>query len=539
MLEEAGVMEGSSMNRVFIATSLFFVLAAVGCAGGSSTNTPIPAASRSAIGLPHAVGRMQLASAPITTSGGAACGGSVSVSVSVLCFGPSGSKATIDFSVGQLGPFGLPPMRCSGVMWEATSQTYAPTAGLARGRAPRALGGPYYCDTSTSSSLSVTASESVGAVTIAHAYGTYTVCFDLPINPCAPSAVAGPTISIVTTAPSSGGGGGGGGSSGGGGGGSGGGGSCGASVQRAPAALRRPFTGVIGGGGGGSPSPSPAPTAAPTLMPSPSPAPCAPSPMPSANWTEIPVDEQERIEPSSVRRISQVLESCIGHLSIENQDDRPVRYHHEVACADPSAVVRHVELEFLSWRTSAKDGAPQYDKVEADCPTPGPRCNLPSIPLHLPLGHSQWVRICASYNGVMYHGGAAAYAQSNQECSDKFVMNRLAVRYPRIAPPVGVPLLEVPFPDAPFRDCTGQKGAGGCAERITSSAFRALILDAYPKQGWSAPPNVTRTFGAGYEAHHIKPLQWGGQNVGSNGILVLRADHLKLNTWWRNFDVGN
>ncbi len=41
--------------------------------------------------------------------------------------------------------------------------------------------------------------------------------------------------------------------------------------------------------------------------------------------------------------------------------------------------------------------------------------------------------MCASYNGVMYHGGAAAYAQSNQECSDKFVVNRLAVRYPRIA----------------------------------------------------------------------------------------------------------
>lgn len=52
-------------------------------------------------------------------------------------------------------------------------------------------------------------------------------------------------------------------------------------------------------------------------------------------------------------------------------------------------------------------------------PDPGPSCELPAIPLNLPLRHSQWIQICVSCNGLMYHGGASAYAQSNQRCSDK------------------------------------------------------------------------------------------------------------------------
>ncbi len=271
--------------------------------------------------------------------------------------------------------------------------------------------------------------------------------------------------------------------------------------------------------------------------PSASPVPCAPSPTPSADWTEVPVDEQDQIEPSSVRRPSQVLESCIGKLFVEGTDDKPVRYRHTVTCNDPSAVVKHVELEFLSWLPNAKDATPQYDKIEADCPSPGPHCELPPIPLHLPLGHSQWIEICASYNGVMYHGGASAYAQSNQRCSDKFVVNRLVVRYPRIAPPAGVPLPEVPFPDAPFQDCTGKQGTLGCDGRVTTQTFRGRILVAYQQEGWSPPPGVSRSESAGYEAHHVKPLQWGGTNLGSNGIFMVRRDHMRLSEWWRRFDL--
>ncbi len=275
------------MKRVFNAASLVVVLAVAfgGCAGRSQSNQPIPAIPASATSVPHAADRAPSdASAPVTTSGGATCGGGGgSVAVPVLCSGPPGSTATITFSTDQLGPFGIPPTKCSGVTWQTTTQNVPPIAGLARARAPRALGDPYYCNTSTAYSFSVSASRAVGSVTIAHAYGEYNVCFDLPINPCATSYIVGPTISIGTTAPNSGGGGG---SSGGAGGGSGGGGSsCGASVQRTPTALRRPFTGVIGGGGG-SPSPSPAPTVSATNAPVPSPTPTnapAPSPTPTTS----------------------------------------------------------------------------------------------------------------------------------------------------------------------------------------------------------------------------------------------------------------
>ena len=96
----------------------------------------------------------------------------------------------------------------------------------------------------------------------------------------------------------------------------------------------------------------------------------------------------------------------------------------------------------------------------------------------------------------MYHGGASAYAQSNQRCSEKFVVNRLVVRYPRIAPPAGVPLPEVPFPDAPFQDCTGKQGTLGCDDRMDKKTFRSRILFAYQKEGWLPPPGVSRDKGA-------------------------------------------
>ncbi len=238
-----------------------------------------------------------------------------------------------------------------------------------------------------------------------------------------------------------------------------------------------------------------------------------------------------------MRRPSQALESCVGKLFVEDTDDKPVRYRHTVTCNDPSAVVKHVELEFLSWLPNAKDATPQYDKIEADCPSPGPHCELPAIPLHLPLGHSQWIEICARYNGVMYHGGASAYAQSNQRCSDEFVVNRLVVRYPRIAPPAGVPLPEVPFPDAPFQDCTGKQGAFGCDGRMDTKTFRGRVLDAYQKESWLPPTGVSRDFGGGYDTHHVKPLGWGGTNVGSNGMFLPQRDHKRFTDWWTRFDL--
>ena len=299
--------------------------------------------------------------------------------VPILCSGPPGSKATATFGVDQLGPFGLPPTTCSGVTWQTTTQSVVRRP-VWRTRARRAR----WATRITAPPRHRTRSRPPPAGPSAR---SHRACLRGVHGLLRPADQ--PVRDLVHRRPDdrdrhdrTGFGRGGGSSGGGGSGGGGGGGSCGASVQRAPAALRRPFTGVIGGGGG-SPSPSPVPTATPTTAPSPSPspsaspAPCAPSPSPSADWTEDPVDQQEQIEPSSVRRPSQVLESCIGKLIVENPDDKPVRYRHTVTCNDPSAVVKHVELEFLSWLPNAKDATPQYDKVEADCPPRGRIANCP------------------------------------------------------------------------------------------------------------------------------------------------------------------
>ena len=93
-------------------------------------------------------------------------------------------------------------------------------------------------------------------------------------------------------------------------------------------------------------------------------------------------------------------------------NDEPVRYRHSVTCVDPAALVKPVKFEFWSFLiSSAKDTVARYDKVEAHAPIRGQRTEVPSIPLHLPLGHSQWSKMCASYSGLMYHGGAVAFAR--------------------------------------------------------------------------------------------------------------------------------
>ncbi len=350
------------MNRVFKAALIFagLAIAFAGCGGRGQSDLATPAVPASATRLPQILERAPSgASDLVTASGGATCGGGAGfVAVPVLCAGPPGSKGTVNFSVDQLGPFGLPPTRCSDIEWQTTSQTFS-TAGLARARAPRALGGPYYCDTSTSYSLSVTASGPVGSVTIAHAYATFTVCFDLPINPCAPSGIAGPTISIVTTAPGSSGGGGGGA----GGGGGGGGGSCGAAVQRAPAKLTRPFTGVIGGGGGGSPSPvptvsstnTPAPSPSPTVAPVPSPSPTAPSSCsPGAGSLPPPESPKNRYTASRLAEVALPLTDAAGNdqgqlrwqVSGDSSTFENVHFDTDVTAGPPHANTLRLRVPF-------------------------------------------------------------------------------------------------------------------------------------------------------------------------------------------------
>jgi hypothetical protein len=53
------------------------------------------------------------------------------------------------------------------------------------------------------------------------------------------------------------------------------------------------------------------------------------------------------------------------------------------------------------------------------------------------------------------------------------------------------------------------------------------------RQGFAKPNRP----GEAFEAHHIKPSVWGGDNTAPNGVWLEKAEHQNFTTWWdpRNF----
>ena len=98
--------------------------------------------------------------------------------------------------------------------------------------------------------------------------------------------------------------------------------------------------------------------------------------------------------------------------------------------------------------------------------------------------------------------------------------NNNGVMYPQIQP-TRTDYPTVPFPSPPFARC--------CDDRQT---FRSDVESLYRARGWSFPPSP-------YQAHHIKPLAWGGNNDTSNGVLLGETTHGLYTRWWTAFSNRN
>jgi hypothetical protein len=98
--------------------------------------------------------------------------------------------------------------------------------------------------------------------------------------------------------------------------------------------------------------------------------------------------------------------------------------------------------------------------------------------------------------------------------------NNRGEMYPQIQP-TRTDYPTVPFPLAPFAKCCD-----------ASASFRSDVQSLYTSKGWSFPSNP-------YEAHHIKPIAWGGNNNTSNGVLLGSTTHGLFTRWWTAFSSRN
>jgi hypothetical protein len=79
----------------------------------------------------------------------------------------------------------------------------------------------------------------------------------------------------------------------------------------------------------------------------------------------------------------------------------------------------------------------------------------------------------------------------------------------------------VPFPASPFVDRV-PRGSG----------FADALRQIYTRNGWTIPPDP--------QAHHIKPLAWGGaDDPQTNGVFLGAATHTLFTTWWASFSNLN
>jgi hypothetical protein len=98
--------------------------------------------------------------------------------------------------------------------------------------------------------------------------------------------------------------------------------------------------------------------------------------------------------------------------------------------------------------------------------------------------------------------------------------NDKGAAYPRIRPPQPWRLEMVPFPDGPpwIRQFHHNK------------TFLSDLRAEYIKNGWTIPT------GQRVQAHHIKPLSWGGTHDVSNGVFLDSPDHNQFTKWWLKFN---
>lgn len=508
----------------------------------------------------------------ITGTAGVECTNPI---LAFVCTGPAGSSATLAIDV-QLGPFGIQPSRCFDVSWhERIINQFTPSSAArnAQGaRVPRALGDPHYCG-EAAYALIVTAPSKPGGYVYKGASASFTACFDDLPNPCVTAnTVEGrlALISVPAASPSplpSGSGAGGSGGGAGNGGSGGGGGPCTttASSRMVYDGGRAPSSGVVGGGGGPSPvpspssvptpvateTPSPVPTTTPTSAPSCSPA--TPSPTLELTMTGVlqtpdyPVeapayvyedaslialqnDGNGGVVTAAARRAVSATGGakvpCVGRTIIDAVGRGSAQARFDITCVPP-AIVATVDVTMRRYGFNRQNAIIGADSKQSQ------RCGSSKcrVSLTFSVNGTGLYELKTTYSGKTEADSATSTAYTRI-----IPFNEAGLAYPQY---VDSRYLNgpVPFPNArtSFVRCPGnlRKDAFGCYARDFDFADR--LRKMYGTMGW----NMAIFKYTDIDAHHIHPLQWGGDNeVSDNGVFLVQNGHRSAyGPWWNDIIV--
>lgn len=128
-------------------------------------------------------------------------------------------------------------------------------------------------------------------------------------------------------------------------------------------------------------------------------------------------------------------------------------------------------------------------------------------------------------------GGVPRQQQTEDPQDGMYVVNRKGVYYPKVIanPAWGQSESDfVPFLTAGRQPPLHWCGAGSVpssakcfnASNNSTRLARALVKGGFPKPG--------NTF----QAHHIQPTSWGGDDTKENGVWLDQPDHTNFTTWW-------
>lgn len=123
-------------------------------------------------------------------------------------------------------------------------------------------------------------------------------------------------------------------------------------------------------------------------------------------------------------------------------------------------------------------------------------------------------------DGKQYTGGPT---------DNVWTYNSVGGGYPNFNPSTSYLPFTVFFPSPSFTVCDDNPALTVPPACPRSPTFLADVTNHYTSVGWTIPscPN-----GVNPQAHHIKPLAWGGGNNVSNGVLLCPDDHLLYTGWW-------
>ncbi|MFK0734827.1 MAG: hypothetical protein ACFKPT_15225 [Gloeotrichia echinulata GP01] len=217
--------------------------------------------------------------------------------------------------------------------------------------------------------------------------------------------------------------------------------------------------------------------------------------------------------PSLVSQLVAPAYSCNISVQQPNATAPTANYYASVTCSvgQPGSIVLGIYNSNVNFPTERR----YIGDNTHSCTLTASTCTTPTYARTINRTQHFWV-----YTGVNIVGiDGKVYTRTDISPTLR-TYNDKGASYPFIKPTRGdMPIVQ--FPDPPY------------VERVPRAAnFADELRKIYVAKNWTIPSDP--------EAHHIKPIAWGGGNdVSANGVFLGKATHQLFTTWWASFSNLN